>query len=176
MLGADGCTWLGEVDMRIRNGTQLFGNLRTHYDGPGEHLKRVTEENYILENIHYKNKNIAVTFEVYVTRIKELYQILKDHDEVHNDSQKVQKLNRGIRSDAPAYSHTEVVIVKMDTDLKNYFNLALDMLSQYISTRSPNVDFVRKTRVRGGRNVSSVTGGGRGGDRGAGRFVYGQGR
>ena len=59
ILGADGCKWVGEVDMRNRNGTQLFGNLRTQYDGPGEHLKRVAEENSILENIHYKNENIA---------------------------------------------------------------------------------------------------------------------
>ena len=35
MLGTDGYQWLGEVAMSNRNGTQSFGNLRTHYDGPG---------------------------------------------------------------------------------------------------------------------------------------------
>ena len=71
MLGTDGYEWLGEVSTRNRNGIKYFGNLQTHYDGPREHLKHVAEANQILENIHNKNKNIAVTFEVYVTRIKE---------------------------------------------------------------------------------------------------------
>ena len=101
MLGTDVYEWLGEVSMRNRNGTQLFRNLQTHYDGPREHLKRVAKANQILGNIHNKNENTAVNFEVYVTRIKELYKILKDHVEVHNDSQKVHNLIRGIRSEAP---------------------------------------------------------------------------
>ena len=63
----------------------------------------------------------------------------------------------------------------MDIALSNDFNLAVDRLSQYVSTRSPNVNFVRGTQGRGGRNISSVTGGGRGGGRGRGRFGYGQG-
>ena len=62
ILGTDGYEWLGEVSMRNSNSTQSFGNLRTHYDGPVEHLKRVAEENQILENIHYKNENTEVTF------------------------------------------------------------------------------------------------------------------
>ena len=45
MLGIDGYEWLREVAMSNMNGTQLFGKLRTHYDGPGEHLKRVVEVN-----------------------------------------------------------------------------------------------------------------------------------
>ena len=44
MLGTDGYEWLGELDMKNSNGTQLFGNLLTHYDGPGEHLKLVAKE------------------------------------------------------------------------------------------------------------------------------------
>ena len=162
----------------------MFGNLRTHCDGPGEHLKRVAKENQILENIYYKYENTAVTFEIYVTRIKEAYKILKDNGEVHNDSQKVQKSIREILSDTPDYLHAVGGIVHMDTDLNNYFNLEVDGLSQYVSTISPNVDLVRGTRGTGGRNVSSFTCGGRGGGRGGvrfggrggGRFGYGQGR
>ena len=135
MLGTDGYEWLGEVAMSNINSTQLFGNLQIHYDGPREYLKRLAEANQILKNIHYKNENTAVTFEVYVTTIKDSYQILSNHGEVHSDSKKVQKLIRGIRSDAPAYLHTAVVIVQMDTALKNYFNLEVDRLSQYLSTR-----------------------------------------
>ena len=61
--------WLGEASTRNRNVTQSFGNLQTHYDGPGEHIKRLDKANQIMENIHNKNENTAVTFEVYVTRI-----------------------------------------------------------------------------------------------------------
>ena len=86
VLGADVYEWLGEVAMRNRNGTQLFGNLQTHYDGPVEHLKHVSKANHILETIHYKNENTAVNFEVYVTMIKESYNILKNHGGFHNDS------------------------------------------------------------------------------------------
>ena len=72
--------------MRNKNGTQSFEKLQTHHDGPEDNLKRVAKVNQILENIHHKNENTAVTFEVYVTRIKKSYKILKDHCKVHNDS------------------------------------------------------------------------------------------
>ena len=136
-----GYEWLLEVAMKNSNDTQIFGNLWTHYDGTGANLKRVAEANKILENIHYKNENTAVTFEVYVTRIKEAYKILKDNGKVLNESQKVNKLARGIRCDAPAYLHTTVGIVQMYRALNNYFNLAVDRLSQFLSIRSHNVDF-----------------------------------
>ena len=55
MLGTDGYEWFREVATSNRNGTQSFENLRTHYDGSVEHLKRVTKANQILENIQYKN-------------------------------------------------------------------------------------------------------------------------
>ena len=90
MVGTGVCECLVEIAMSNSNGTQSFGNLRTHYDGPGEHLKCVSKANQILENIYYKNENTGVTFEVYVTRIKESYKILKYHGEIYNDSQKLQ--------------------------------------------------------------------------------------
>ena len=96
------------------NGPQTFQNLRTHYDGPGEHLQRVTEANQIFDTIHYKKKNTVVTFEVYITRIKEAYKVLKDHGEIHNDAQKVQTVIKGIRNDAPSYLHTTIGIVQMN--------------------------------------------------------------
>ena len=58
----------------------------------------------------------------------------------------------------------------MYTSLKNNFNLAVDRLSQYVSTTSTNVDFVRGNQGRGDRNISSVTSGGRGGGRVRGRL------
>ena len=85
MICTYGYEWLGEVATRNRKGTQYFGNLQTNYDGPGYHLKRVAEENQILVNIHHKNENTVVTFEVYFTSIKDSYKILKDNGEVHND-------------------------------------------------------------------------------------------
>ena len=64
----------------------------------------------------------------------------------------------------------------MYTCLNNDFNLVVDMLSQYASTISPNNDFVRGTRGRRGKNISSVTVGGIFGNRGRGRFGYGYGQ
>ena len=91
MLGTNGYEWLGEVSMRNRKGTHFFGNLKTHYNVPGEQLKHVAEANQISVNIHYKNENTSVTFEVYVRRIKDIYKILKDYGEIQNYSHKVQK-------------------------------------------------------------------------------------
>ena len=158
MLDTDGYEWLGEVAMRDRNGKQSFANLQTHYYGPGENLKQVAKANYILENIHYKNEITAFNFEVCVTRIKDSYKILKDNVKVHHYSQKVQKLIRGIHSDAHSYLHTAGGIVKMDTSLNNYFNLAVDSLSQYLSTRSHNVDFIKRNpkNLRNPRNLRNL--------------------
>ena len=85
----------------------------------------MAKANHLFENIHYKNENTAVTFEAHVTRIKDSYKILKDHGEVYNNSKKLQKFIRGIRSDAPAYLHTAVGIVQIDTALNNDFNLSV---------------------------------------------------
>ena len=133
----------------------------------------MSKADHILENVHYKNENTVVTFEFYVTRIKESYKICKDRGEVQNDSQKVPKLIKGILSDVTAYLHTAVGILQINTVINNYFNFAVDRLSQYVSTISPNVDFFIGTRGRGGGNFSSVDGGGRGGVRGGGVFGYG---
>ena len=66
MLSTVGYEWLVEVAMRNRNRTQFLGNLRTHYDRPVEHLKRVAKANQILENIHYKNENTAAEHSNYI--------------------------------------------------------------------------------------------------------------
>ena len=71
-----------------------------------------------------------------------MYKIIKYDEEDQNDSQNLQKLIRGICSDAPYYLHTSVGIIQMYTALNNDFNLVVDRLSQYVSTISPNVDFV----------------------------------
>ena len=49
MIVIEGYDGLGEVYMRNIHGTQSFGKLRTHYNGPGDHLKRVDKENQILK-------------------------------------------------------------------------------------------------------------------------------
>ena len=49
MIGTDGYEWLGGAAVSNRNGTQLFGNLQNHYDGPVEYLKRVAKANQVLE-------------------------------------------------------------------------------------------------------------------------------
>ena len=64
----------------------------------------------------------------------------------------------------------------MDKALKNVLNYSVKRSSKQLFTKSLNVDFFRGTQGRGGRNVSSVTGGRRGGGRGGDRFGYGRGR
>ena len=55
-----------------------------------------------------------------------MYKIIKYDEEDQNDSQNLQKLIRGICSNASAYLDTSVKILQVDTDLKNDPNLAGD--------------------------------------------------
>ena len=52
LLGKEGYKCLGETEIKTRNETESFSNIRTHYNGPGEDLKYVTEANKILDEIH----------------------------------------------------------------------------------------------------------------------------
>ena len=66
----------------------------------------------------------------------------------------------------------------MNPTLYNDFNSAADRLSQYVSTKSPNIDFVRGKRGIMGRTMLNIvrSGFGRGGnkfERGGGRFGRG---
>ena len=88
---------------------------------------------------------------------------------------KVQKFIRGIRTVRLLNYIQHSELYRWIPALINDFNLEVDRLSQYVFTRSPNIDFIRGTQGRGGRNSSSVNGGGRGGGTGIGRLVYGQG-
>ena len=62
LLGTDGYEWLDVAEMKTRDDTKSFSNLRTHYDGSTAHIKGVAEENKILDEIYYKNagKKVAI--------------------------------------------------------------------------------------------------------------------
>ena len=54
---------------------------------------------------------------------------------------------------------TTIGIVQMDTTLNNNFNLAVDRLSQYLTTQSPNIDFILGTQGRCDRNIPNYNNG-----------------
>ena len=133
MLVTNGNEWLGEIAMKNRNGTQAFQNLRTHYNGSGEHLKRVAEANQILDSIYYKNKKSAFTFEVYVIIVKEAHKLVKDHVELYNDAQKsIQLLRASKMTHHCTYKHRGYCT----DEPSNNFNSAVDRLLQSSQTTS----------------------------------------
>jgi hypothetical protein len=71
-----------------------------HYRGTPEVARRVAEAEAALEKLHYINEN-AVSFEEYVSRMTEQFQLLEDNDQGLLETQKVKQFLKGILSTHP---------------------------------------------------------------------------
>jgi hypothetical protein len=59
-------TWISKYEP-TKNGRAAMAALHTHYDGPGETRRRVSEAQNILTEVHYISES-RFTFEQYITK------------------------------------------------------------------------------------------------------------
>jgi hypothetical protein len=71
-----------------------------HYRGTPEVARRAAEAEAALEKLHYMNEN-AVSFEEYVSRMTEQFELLEDNDQGLSETQKVTQFLEGILSTHP---------------------------------------------------------------------------
>jgi hypothetical protein len=158
LSGTPAWTWISWYEAS-KSGKLAYQALRVHFGGPGESMKQNNHAYKILENTHYKSERLF-TFESYVTKLLEAFEILEDNGMGKNELEQVKILLDGIQSDNQTVIAAKTTIMMNDT-LRTSFQVAVDRLSKFIG-----VTFSGKTTYNGkqaARNISRMeTGHGRG--------------
>jgi hypothetical protein len=161
LSGTMAWTWMSSYEAS-KNGKGAFDALRNHYDGPGQVEKRLGYARNILANTHYRSEK-QYSFESYVTKLSEAFEVLKDNSVEKAEREKVDCLLDGIQSDNQIVV-TAKTNVRMNIAMRTSFQVAVDHLSELIGATFANASYHGKRPVR---NVSRMDVG-RGGRRGRG--------
>jgi predicted transcriptional regulator len=165
LSGTMAWTWISSYELK-KNGKGAFEALKKHYEGPGQLEIRTGHACHIIKTTHYKPER-QFTFESYVTKLSEAFEILNDHEMPKQKREKVEILLDGIQSDNQIVI-TAKTTVKMNLTMRASFQVAVDHLLELISS---TFHIASNQGARPARNVSrmetgrGVRGGGRG-DRG----------
>lgn len=127
-------TWISKFEGR-KDGRAAMTALRDHYDGPGEVEKRISYAKRELETAHYRSEKVF-TFEKYVTKLSEAFQILEENGIPKAEREKVDHLLEKMSVD-----NNEIVAaianIRMTPQKRSNFLLAANELSEYISVVMP---------------------------------------
>lgn len=144
-------TWISKYEGK-KDGRAAMKALRDHYDGPGEVEKRISYAKRELETAHYRSEKVF-TFEKYVTKLSEAFQILDENGIPKVEREKVDTLLEKMSVD-----NTEVTAaianIRMNPEKRNNFLLAANELSEYISVVMPSA--VSESGKKPARNISEV--------------------
>ena len=163
LSGTPAWTWISSHETS-KNGRAAFEALRQHYDGPGQIEKRLAYAYNIITTTHYRSER-QYSFENYITKLSEAFEILKDNDVAKSEREKVDCLLNGMQSENQIIV-TAKTTVRMNMAMRTSFQIAVDHLSELIGATFHNAS---NRGQRPARNVSRM-GTGRGGRGGRGRF------
>jgi hypothetical protein len=142
MIGTDGWTWFN----RAPNGDGRAAHLLIdrHYRGDAETALRAAEAEATLQKLHYRNEAVF-SFEKYITRMCECFELLEDNDQGLSDAQKVKKMLAGIVS-----TNQEIVSLKtvVCTNHPNDFDSASTLMATQIALLFPSAENEHRTNKR----------------------------
>jgi hypothetical protein len=148
MIGTDGWTWFN----RAPNGDGRAAHLLIdkHYRGDAETALRAAEAEATLQKLHYRNEAVF-SFEKYITRMCECFELLEDNDQGLSDAQKVKKMLAGIVS-----TNQEIISLKtvVRTNHPNDFDSASTLMATQIALLFPSAENEHRTNKR---KISVVT-------------------
>jgi hypothetical protein len=127
LSGTPAWTWISSHET-TKNGRAAFEALRKHYDGPGQVEKRLAYAYNIVNTTHYRSER-QYSFENYVTKLSEAFEILKDNDVAKPEREKVDCLLNGMQSENQIIV-TAKTTVRMNMAMRTSFQVAGDHLSE----------------------------------------------
>ena len=81
------------MDLKLRKVQEWKGSIRgveEAYEGPGQSEIRTGHARHIIKMTHYKTEK-QFTFESYVTKLSEAFEILNDHGMAKDEREKVER-------------------------------------------------------------------------------------
>jgi hypothetical protein len=156
MIDTDGWTWFNRA--REGDGRHAHTIITTHYRGTAETARRAAEAESMLERLHYKSE-ASFSFERYVTKMNECFELMEDNDQALSEAQKVKKLLNGIKSTHPEINALKTVVRSTHpTD----FNAATTLMAGQIAVIFPAASFSYDQRPKRKISAASTNRAGRG--------------
>jgi hypothetical protein len=132
MIDTDGWTWLSRAPEGDGRRAHLL--ISEHYRGTAETAKRAAEADALLARLFYKGETQNFTFETYVTRLREAFELLADNEQPLTGAQKVKQMLKGIICTHPRVTPLITAVMK---DHSTNFEEASSMMSNVISQIFP---------------------------------------
>jgi hypothetical protein len=138
--------------------------ITRHYRGDAEVALRAAVAEAKLTRLHYRGNEAVFSFDNYITRMSECFELMEDNHQGLSKPQKVKKMLDGVISTNP-----KVIAIKAVVSSKypNNFNQASTLMANQIALLFPLAD----TEPRNKRKISAVSkndGRGHGGNGGRG--------
>jgi hypothetical protein len=156
MVDTDVWMWFNQATNG--NGRQAHQIIMTHYRGTAEMARRAAEAEAMLERLHYKSE-ASFSFEKYVTKMNECFELLKDNDQDLAEAQKVKKLLNGVKTNHPEVNALKTMV---HTAHPTDFNAATTLMAGQIAVIFPAASFSFDTHLKRKISAANTTCGGRG--------------
>jgi hypothetical protein len=140
--------------------------ITRHYRGDAEVALRAAVAEAKLAKLHYRGNESVFSFETYITRMSECFELMEDNHQGLSEPQKVKKMLEGVIT-----TNGEILAIKavVRTNHPNDFNQASTLMASQIALLFPGADAEQRNK----RKISAVSktdgrgpGGGRGGRHG----------
>jgi hypothetical protein len=156
VVGTDAWTWFNRATVGDGRNAHLL--LTRHYRGDAEVALRAAEAEADLNRLHYRGNEAVFSFNKYITRMSECFELMEDNQQGLSEPQKVKRMLEGIISTNPElYAIKAVVRTAHPTN----FNLASRLMAEQVALLYPssNKDAGNKRKISA---VEQHTPGGRG--------------
>jgi hypothetical protein len=128
MIGTDEWTWFHRA--QEGNGRSAHILISEHYRGTAETAQRATEAEAQLARLFYKGETPLFKFEMYITRLRECFELLEDNDQGLSGAQKVNAMLKGIMSTHPRITSLSTTILTMHpTDFEGASSVMANVIS-----------------------------------------------
>jgi hypothetical protein len=163
MVGTDGWTWFNRAT--VGDGRDAHLIITRHYRGDAEVALRAAVAESKLSKLHYRGNEAVFSFETYITRMSECFELMDDNHQGLSEPQKVKKMLEGIIT-----TNGEILAIKavVRTKHPNDFNQASTLMASQIALLFPGAEPEQRHK----RKISAVSktdgrgNGGRGGRHG----------
>jgi hypothetical protein len=147
LIDTDGWMWFNHA----REGDGAHTIISAHYRGTAETKRRAAEAESMLERLHYKSE-ASFSFEHYVIKMNECFELMDNNDQALAEAQKVKKLLNGVKSTHPEINALKTVVrATYPTDL----NAATTLMAGQIAAIFPAASFSYDQRPK--RKISAAS-------------------
>jgi hypothetical protein len=157
MIDTDGWTWFSRAP--DGDGRRAHILISEHYRGTAETAKRAAEADALLARLYYKGETPNFTFEKYVTRLREAFELLADNEQPLTGAQKVKQMLKGFICTHPRVTPLITAVMKdHSTNFEEASSMMANVISQIFPAAAQGGDGRAKRQISGLQSMESIIG------------------